>query len=152
MAMMNLLRLARMTGQSELEERAAEMGRAFADMVRRAPAAFAALLSAFDFANGPSHEVVIAGEPGGDDVRAMIGAVRTHYLPNKIVLFRPSGEESPEIAAVASFTRELKAVDGKATAYVCQDHRCALPTTDAVEILRLLGVSEGASKAKGDGE
>jgi hypothetical protein len=82
----------------------------------------------------------------------MIAAVRTQYVPNKVVLFRPSGEESPEIAALASFTRELTAVDGKATAYVCQDHTCALPTTDALEMLRLLGVSEGTNKAEGGGE
>jgi uncharacterized protein YyaL (SSP411 family) len=151
-AMMNLLRLARMTGRSDLEEKAAEIGKAFADMVRRAPSAFAALLSAVDFGAGPSYEVVITGEPGGEDVRAMIAAVRTQYVPNKVVLFRPSGEESPEIAALASFTRELTAVDGKATAYVCQDHTCALPTTDALEMLRLLGVSEGTNKAEGGGE
>ncbi|HER34905.1 MAG TPA: thioredoxin domain-containing protein, partial [Halothiobacillaceae bacterium] len=63
-AMLNLVRLARMTGRSEYEDRAVAIGRAFAIQVRRAPAAHTQLMCGLDFLLGPSHEVVIVGRPG----------------------------------------------------------------------------------------
>ena len=32
---------------------------------------------------------------------------------------RPEGEEAPAIAAIAPFTKEMRAVEGRAAAYVC---------------------------------
>ena len=129
-AMLNLLRLGRITGKSELEEKAASIGRAFSAQVSGGPSAHAQLLCALDFGVGPSYEVVIAGDSDSADTRAMIAAVRRTFAPNKVALFRPAGVESPEVTEIAEFTKNQKAREGKATAYVCRNHRCSLPTTD----------------------
>jgi uncharacterized protein YyaL (SSP411 family) len=139
-AMLNLLRLGRMTAAPDLEEKAAMIGRAFSRNVASSPAAYTQLMVAVDFALGPSYEVVVAGEPGAADVSAMLGALRARFVPNKVVLFRPDGE-SPAISRLADFTRYQASVDGKATAYVCRSYNCEFPTTDADAMLGLLGVS-----------
>jgi len=138
-AMLNLLRLARMTGDAGLEERASEMGRAFSNTVKRSPTAHTHLLSAVDFALGPAQEVVIAGEAGAEDTRAMLGALRSRFIPSKVVLLRPEeGEGSQGITQIAQFTKPLTSIGGRATAYICRDYRCELPTTEVDKMLEML--------------
>ena len=60
-------RLARMTGDADLENKAAQLGRALSGKVEQFPAGFTQLLCALSFALGPSHEVVLAGAPESAD-------------------------------------------------------------------------------------
>ncbi len=138
-AALNLIRLGRITAITDLEEKAAQIGRAFSETVRQSPSAYTQLMVAVDFAIGPSYEVVIAGNSGAEDTKAMVQALRTTFVPNKIVLFRPSEKESPEIIRLAEYTKSQSSIDGKATAYVCLNYSCKLPTTDPGKMLELLG-------------
>jgi len=138
-AMLNLVRLGRTTADAELERRAADVGRAFAATVTSAPSIHTQMLAAVDFAAGPSHEVVIVGAPGAADTRALARALGRPFLPRKVVLFRPAGDAGARVVALAPYTRAQSALDGAATAYVCRDYACELPTTDAARMLALLG-------------
>jgi len=102
------------------------------------PSAHTQFMVVLDFALGPSREIVIAGDLQGADTRTMLRALRRPFIPNKLVLFRPSDEETPEITRLAPFTQPQTSLDGKATAYVCQNHHCKLPTTGIEEMLKLL--------------
>ncbi len=135
-AMLNLLRLGRITGESELEERAAQLGRVFSTHVSRAAMAYTQLLCALDFALGPTYEITVAGAPDAEDTRAMLRALRGRFVPNKIVLLRP-GDGAP-IIEIAPFTETQTPLDGTATAYVCQNYECKLPTTDPAQMVAQL--------------
>jgi hypothetical protein len=137
-AMLNLLRLGRMTANSDLEENAARIGRAFSSGVEQSSSAHTQLMVAVDFGIGPSYEVVLAGDSKADDTKAMLKSLRAWFVPNKVVLLRPSEQESPDIIRVAPFTEGQTSIDGKATAYVCRDYVCKFPTTDADKMLELL--------------
>ncbi|HXZ30054.1 MAG TPA: thioredoxin domain-containing protein, partial [Dehalococcoidia bacterium] len=104
-AMLNLLRLGRMTGNSDLEEKAAKIGRAFSGSVKQSPAAHSQLMVALDFGIRPCYEVVIAGNARAKDTKAMVKALRIRFLPNKVVLLNRSDQESPDIAKLAEFTK-----------------------------------------------
>ncbi len=146
--MLNLLRIARITGKTELEEKAAGIGRAFATQVSRAPSAHAQLLYALEFGDGPSYEVVIAGTSESSSTEAMIAPLRRNFTPNKVLLFR-SGAEAPPVTELASFTENQESRQGQSTAYVCRNHRCKLPTTDpAVMIASLLETTASPEKGK----
>jgi uncharacterized protein YyaL (SSP411 family) len=136
--MLNLLRLGRMTATSDFEEKAAKIGRAFSRSVKQSPLAHTQLMVALDFGIGHCYEVVIAGNSEADDTKAMFKALRTHFLPSKVVLLNPSEEESPKIAQLAEFTKNQSGIEGKATAYVCMNYSCKLPTTDINKMLELL--------------
>ncbi len=138
-AMLNLFIFGRLTANLEFEEMAQRIGRVFAGTVRSAPAAHTFLMAALNFMLGPSYEVIIAGVPGADDTNAMLRALRSHYTPNAVILFRPTDVESPEITSVAGFTQNSIALEDRATAYVCTNYACDIPTTDVGEMLRLLG-------------
>jgi uncharacterized protein YyaL (SSP411 family) len=139
-AMWNLLRMGRITGNIEMEERAMRIGKAFSGMVRQGPSNFTQLMVALDFWVGPHREVVISGDPKGEDTRAMIRALMRRFVPNKVVLLRPDGEEDRAIVRIAPFAAEQTSLDGRATAYVCENYACKLPTTDVEEMLALLGI------------
>jgi uncharacterized protein YyaL (SSP411 family) len=138
-AMLVLLQLARMTGRTEFEDKAWQIARAFGRMVTESPIAYTQVLIGLDFAVGPSLEVVISGDPEADDTRAMIQAVRDQFIPNKVVLLRSDPLQADRLAALAAFTQSQTRLDGKATAYVCQNFRCNLPTTDVGQMLKELG-------------
>jgi uncharacterized protein YyaL (SSP411 family) len=139
-AMLNLLRLGRMSANSDLEEKAAKIGSAFSGSIKQSPSAHTQLMVALDFGIEPCYEVVIAGKAQAEDTKAMVKALRTCFLPNKVVLLNPDGLELPKIAKLAEFTRNQPSIDGKATAYVCMNHNCKLPTTDINKMLELLDV------------
>jgi uncharacterized protein YyaL (SSP411 family) len=141
-AMLNLLRLGRMTANTDLEEKAAKIGEAFSGDVGQSPSAYTQLMVAMDFTVGPSYEVVIVGHTQAPDTEEMLRTLRRHFIPNKVVLFRPAEQESPEIARLAQFTRYQNSIKGKATAYVCLNYDCRLPVTDSGKMLQLLGVKQ----------
>jgi uncharacterized protein YyaL (SSP411 family) len=141
-AALNLLRLSRLTGNTGYEDRYAELLRAFSGDITRSPSAFPQFLIAIDFAAGPSKEIVVAGKAGGDDVARMLAAIRRPFLPNKVVVFRPDTDAgaTPPVSELAPYTREQKSLDGKATAYVCENFTCQLPTTDVRKVMTMLGI------------
>jgi uncharacterized protein YyaL (SSP411 family) len=81
--------------------------------------------------------VVIAGRLGGQDTERMLNALRSEFVPSKVVLFRPEGH-APEITRLAAFTEHQTSVDGQATAYVCRNYMCEVPTTDTETMVGLL--------------
>ncbi len=139
-AALNLLRISRITGNHDLEETAEALATAFAGTIRQFPSAYTQMLTALEFALATSYEVVIAGNPGAEDVKDLLRALRRPFLPNKVVILRPTGVADPEITKFAKYSESHTALDGKATAYVCRNFNCSLPTTDPHRMLEVLGV------------
>ena len=142
-AALNLIRLSRITGDPALEILSRAIGKAFSGNIRQFPSAYTQLLLAVDFTAGQSSEVVIAGVPHTEETLTMLQRLRERFLPNKVVLFRPTDEDSPEIALIAPYAASHTSLDGKPTAYVCRDFNCELPTTDPDAMLRALGEGPG---------
>jgi uncharacterized protein YyaL (SSP411 family) len=139
-AMMNLLRLGRITANPDLEEKASLISRAFSKTVSSSPSAFTQMLVALDFALGPTYEVVITGKSEAKDTKNMIRDLRREFIPNKVVLFHPAEEESPTIYRLAPFIREQKRLEGKVTVYVCSNYACQQPADDSDHMLQSLGI------------
>jgi len=135
-AMLNLLRLARITGYPELEQKAQYLGRSFSGTIAQSPAAYTMLMTALDFAFGPSSEVVISGDLQAESTKNMLKALRKEFIPNKVVIFRPDGES--EITGISEYTKKLTGNKSKAVAYVCKNFSCKLPTDDPDEMMREL--------------
>lgn len=143
-ALWNLVRLSRMTGDRRMEEMASRLSRAFSAQVKTIPFAHTQFLIGIDFAIGPSYEVVIAARRHTADAqeilsgREMIRALNSNYHPNAVVVFRPEDEDASRIGLIAPYTAQQKAINGRPTAYVCQSGRCQSPVTTAEEMLNAL--------------
>ena len=138
-AMLNLLRLGRITADSDLEQKAAMIGKCFYENVVKMPSGYTQLLVAVDFAIGPSYEVVITGDSRTGDTREMLHAVQQEFLPNKVVIFKPIETNLSDIRDIAPYTEDYSAINGKATAYVCINYQCKLPTTNISTMMSLFG-------------
>lgn len=136
--MLNLLRLARLTGDPSWQQEAERISAFFAGRVMTAPENYAHFLSALDFAFGPSQEVVIVGRRGEELTEKMLTHLATTFHPRRVVLFRPSDELHPAITELSPFTQELTALEGKTTAYICRDYQCSQPTTDWTHFRELI--------------
>jgi uncharacterized protein YyaL (SSP411 family) len=139
--MLNLLRLSRITGRPDLEERALGVSRAFARNIGQIPSAYSQLMVALEFIAGPPFEIVVAGKREAQDTKGMLDAVRRDFLPNRVLLFRPHGSGSAAVSKLAPYTKDMKAEQGKATAYVCRNFACSEPVRTVHELLGLLKTS-----------
>ncbi len=136
-AMLNLLRLSRITADADLESKAAKTGQAFSSNVLGAPVGFTQMISAVDFAVGPTFEIVLIGDRTAPDTLTMIQAITNRFIPNKVLLLVPEKDEE-QITQLAPFTREYTRINGKTTVYVCSNHQCQLPTTEIKKMLKQL--------------
>ncbi|MBI4619485.1 MAG: thioredoxin domain-containing protein [Desulfobacterales bacterium] len=132
----NLMRLGRMTGNPDLEKKADELTRTFSRSIAAYPVGHSQFLSALDFMVGPGFEIVIAGDPALEATMAMIAVVHKMFLPNKVLLLRPEGDESKRLSSLAPFVEALCPIDQQPTVYVCERYACKTPITD-VENLKL---------------
>jgi len=139
-AMLDLLRLGRITANPDYEEKAAQIARTFSMNIKRSPSLHTQFMVAMDFWIGPSYEIVIIGNSRAKDTKEMLEALRKHFIPNKVVILKAAKSKSPEIIRIAEFTKYQTSIDGKATAYVCADYKCKMPTTDVSKMLELLNV------------
>jgi uncharacterized protein YyaL (SSP411 family) len=128
---LQLQRLALISGDRDLEARAASVMRIGRDLMLRSPLAFAHLLEAVDFYTGTPDEVVIVGDPKASDTRSLLQVVRQRFRPNKVLLVADEngvGTGGPELL------KNRSRRDGKATAYVCHNFVCDAPTNSAEEL------------------
>jgi len=145
-AMLNLLRLGRITADANLEQKASQIGNVFSKSVKRYPAGFTQFMVGLEFGLGPSYEVIIAGDSKAEDTGDMLQSLRRQFVPNKVVLFRSTDEGEGGITEIAEYTKNHISKNGKATAYVCLNYECKLPTTDIDKMLELLEVKKSRSE------
>jgi len=124
---LNLLRMAKMTGNPDYQEKGIMLMRAFSGTIAKSPSAYTQLLTGLDFAIGPSFEIVVSSPEYDFSAVRMITEIRKIYLPNKIVLLKT---DSNNLENLSYFTMEQKPVKGKAAVYICQNFACDLPVAE----------------------
>jgi uncharacterized protein YyaL (SSP411 family) len=126
-----LLRISRFTGDDKYEKFAAATLRIIASQLRQYPQGFGRALSAMEFYLAETKEVVIVGSSNSDLVREVLMA----YLPNAVIAHSQVPEDQ---AAVIPLFAGRGVVDGRPTAYVCENFVCQRPVTTVAEIIELI--------------
>ena len=133
-AALNFLRLSRMTGNVDLEERIQQLARVFSKQVHAQPIAYTQMLGTLDFMIGPSQEIVVAGDPALRATHAMVRAIHAKFLPNKVLLLRPEGVAGKRLVALSPFVEAMLPVNEQPTAYVCENYACKTPIRDLKQL------------------
>jgi hypothetical protein len=142
-AVMNLLRLSQMLDEKPFREMAENTLSAFGQRLQQSPGELPQMLVALDFSLAQPKQIVIAGKPDAAATQAMRHAVYGQFIPNKIVLLADGGEGQAFLARHLQFIQGVQAMDGKATAFVCKNDACQLPTTNVDAIVKLLAPGAG---------
>jgi len=134
-----LMRLALLTTRLNYQSRARIILETYGKLAAQRPTGFGRLLTSYDFATGDVHEIAFAGDPKDMATRALLGVVRGHYLPWKVVaLAKPDGTDESIIPLLIDRTP----VNGQPAAYVCQHYTCQLPVTTPEALAEQLGLAE----------
>jgi uncharacterized protein YyaL (SSP411 family) len=136
----NLSRLAQMTDSGQWREMAQRSLALFGERAKQQPQSMPQLLVALDFHLDKPKQIIIAGSPQRADTRKMLREVHRQYIPGKVVLLADGGAGQQFLIQYLPFLKTVKRLDGKATAYVCENYACKLPTTDVAVMLKQLGV------------
>jgi uncharacterized protein len=133
-ATLNLARLAAMLHRDTWQARAKQTAAAFAPTLEQTPLALVQMLVSGGWLEGSAQQILIQGEAGDPATRRLLAEVWSRYLPRKVLLLiddanrRLLEKEVPFIAELPpNRPRE-------ATAYVCQNFTCQLPTSDPVRL------------------
>jgi uncharacterized protein len=137
-AAMNLLRLSQFTDRAEWRVRAQETISAFGARLQSEPDAVPTLASALDFLLAQTKQILIAGDPTSQDTHELLRQVNTRFLPNKILLLADGGAGQQQLAVWLPFVAGALRIKGRATAYVCENYVCKLPTVEPDVMARLL--------------
>jgi uncharacterized protein YyaL (SSP411 family) len=126
-AVLVLLRLSRMLSNEGYRESAERALRAFTGRMRQMPSGVPQMLAALACEQTAPKQVVIAGSPAGE----LLDVLRTRFLPVHSLL-----RAMP--LSMVEHVREMREVEGRPAAYVCENFACRLPVTEAGELVRLL--------------
>ena len=133
-AALNLERLAQMTDRKDLRESAGRLLRAFASRIAASPVNAPQMLVAYDFSLSKPKQVILVDGEGRD---VLLRELHSRFLPNKIALL-VEGQSRKPLSQYLEVIETMTAKDGRATAYVCEDYTCQLPTVDPKKFAELL--------------
>jgi len=134
-AIFNLIILEKMTGRNDLNKLIYKAIESFAPIVRKYPSAYTFFLSCLFFLFDKSFEIFIVGKR--KDLEDVLKTLNSKFLPNKVVLFKPSDEES-DIITLSPFASGYKEINGKTTIYICTNYECKKPVNDVDELMNLI--------------
>ena len=133
-----LLRLAQFTDRTSYRQAAEKTLALFGNHMHNAPQVVPQMLCALDFYLSKPRQIIIAGKPDAANTRTMLRVVNERYLPNKVLILADGSERQKTLAKLSPFIETIRPLDGKATAYVCVNYACQLPTNDLRTLERLL--------------
>ncbi|HSH40295.1 MAG TPA: hypothetical protein VK993_16095, partial [Chthoniobacterales bacterium] len=137
-AALNLLRLSQLRRDDAMRARADQTISAFSGILSQIPSAMPQMLVALEASMSKPRQIVIAGEPDSDGTRALLAELHRHYAPNKIIILADGGEGQQFLETALPEIAGMGQVDGKATAYVCENFACQAPVNEPAALGGLL--------------
>jgi uncharacterized protein YyaL (SSP411 family) len=128
-----LLRLSVFLDKPEYRTEAGRILLMMKDAMAQQPTGFGRLLCVLDAYLSPSQEIAIVGRRDDPATQALLAEVRRRFLPHAVVALKEPDQES-----MLPLLQGRTLVDGKATAYVCENYACKLPVTSAEELAKML--------------
>ncbi len=135
-ATMASLRLYAWTEDPAHRERAERTLLAFGQLLDNGAIQTPKLAAALDWRLDRAKEVVIV-RTGTDRGDALVDVLRSTYVPNAVVLISDEAKLA-ELGSMVPWIEGKRALDGRATAYVCFEGVCKVPTSDPEVFVRQL--------------
>ncbi len=133
-ATMNLLRLFELTNDQLLKEYAQKTLKHFCTELAQSPQIMPQLMAALEYFLTPSEHLVIVSEQSFN-TGSIIDTLNSEFIPNLNVIVMNESQRV-FITKKLSFTKEMKIIGGKPTAYFCRNYACELPSNNIEEVKR----------------
>jgi uncharacterized protein len=132
-----LVRLAHRTGRAGFDEAAARALKYFGPNLASQGVTAPRMVAAHMMAVTPGRQIVLAGEREDPRLLAMLHQIRARFLPGTAVFLLDNRsrlileQHAPSLAA-------MHEIEGRPSAYVCENFTCQLPVTDPARLAELL--------------
>jgi uncharacterized protein len=133
-AVLNLLRLAHLTGSERYSELASKTLDAFGSRVKTTPSGVPQMMVAVMYSLTPPKQIVLAGSRNAPETKAMLTAIHARFLPWHAVLL----VDGDEIRSLNPALHDMKPGEVGTAAYVCENFTCQLPVTNVEALSGLL--------------
>jgi uncharacterized protein len=137
-AVMNLLRLAQITGRTAFWDSAQRSLAAFGSRLTHAPVALPQMLAACEFLLGQPRQIIVVGDKDAPDTQALLRTLHSHFSPHRVALLVDSPETRRLLAAGIPVVASMDKLEGKAAVYVCRNSTCQLPVSETKQFAELL--------------
>lgn len=135
-AVLNLLKLANLTGEYELENKAQEFFYSCGEEIKANPMDHTYLLQAYLFSQTPISTVVVVEGEVQEESLPMLALLQKSFLPHTVSLYLSA--ETRELIEVIPFLTDYQALEGKTTAYFCQNKKCQTPIQELATFKKAL--------------
>ena len=133
-AILNLLRLARITRRPDFTRAAERALQNLASRISSQPVGVPQLLVALMFHQAKPLQIVLVGSRDSE----MLPKLREHFLPQATVLFIDSDDAREKLSAFAPEVKGMQQTGQGTSAYICHDYACDLPITDPDRLAEIL--------------
>jgi hypothetical protein len=126
MAAMALLRLARLTGRKEFQDKAEKTLRLCRSLMASSPMAAGQSLVALDYYLGPVREFAVVGALGKEETRDVLHLIQGRFEPNKVVALKDGNKKDAPVDEMLPLLAGKTGTD-VVTTYICRDFVCQAP-------------------------
>lgn len=133
---LNLIRLARRTGNTRYENRALKIFGAFSDQIRQAPTGYSFAIHAFQISQSKLSEIVITTPNWNSVLDKSLEICRQNTAMGSAILVK-TPELANKLAEVAPFTENYPVKD-LLMIYVCEDFQCKTPVHTLPKLKKML--------------
>jgi len=132
-AAMQMIRLSRLTGDYELEEKVQQLFDVFSEELTSYPTGHTLLLQNFLITQMAMKEVIVLSPDKNYD--GLLRDLQKEFHPEITYLI---SSDQAQLAETAPFTKDYQILDSKTTIYVCENFVCNKPTNDLAGALQLM--------------
>lgn len=126
---LNILRFSSLTRDSKARKNLEKLFAAFSYRLQK-PNQMPQLKSALSVYLSQTKQIIIAGDREDPLTQKLVRQVNRRFLPNKVFLLADGGSLHRSLSSELEFLSQMKKIGGKATAYVCENYLCRMPTSD----------------------
>ena len=124
---LNFMKLSRLTGKFEFEERAHQIFRAFSDSITSQPISYSYSLMALLFSYSKGQEIIISTDII-ENAKPYTDIIKEKFSPFSVSMVYSTDDET--LVEIAPFLESYKATPSETKVYVCENHSCKAPVTD----------------------
>lgn len=124
---LNFMKLSRLTGKFEFEERANQILRTFSDSISIHPISHSYSLIALLFSQATGQEIIISTDTI-EKAKPYTDIINDKFSPFSVSMVYASGDEA--LTEIAPFLKSYEITPGETKVYVCEKHSCKAPVTD----------------------
>jgi uncharacterized protein YyaL (SSP411 family) len=139
MAVTALLRLARLTGRTDFQEKAETTLHLFRGLMANSPTAAGQMLTALDYFLGPVQEFAVVGPSKAAETKRVFQAIHGGFRPSKVIAWKAPTETAEEIEQLVPLLAGKKPA-GVVTTYICQNYTCQAPLVGPETVEEALAV------------